>query len=152
LPAQIVRVTEPLQASVAERRIALQRDTFPHGAARLRKLTRIIRNPGGREDLSEQVLAKPRAGGRQSASEVPAMCTAQQYRAKAAEYKERADMAFTADAKRELQDLERSFSTLADNEQWLSNNHDKTVHAPVLPIAASTLSTTHTSCDVARQA
>jgi hypothetical protein len=80
------------------------------------------------------------------------MCTAQQYRAKAAEYKERADMACTPDAKREFQELERSFGTLADNEQWLSNNYDKTVHAPALPIAASTLPTTHTFWDVARSA
>jgi hypothetical protein len=73
------------------------------------------------------------------------MCTAKQYRAKAAEYKERADTASALDERREFQELERSFSTLADNEQWLSNNHDKTVHAPALPIAVSTLSTTHTS-------
>jgi hypothetical protein len=73
------------------------------------------------------------------------MCTAKQYRAKAAEYKERADMAITPNEKRELQDLERSFSTLADNEQWLSNNSDKTVHAPALPIVASSLPTTRTS-------
>jgi len=73
------------------------------------------------------------------------MYTAKQYRAKAAEYKERADMAITPNEKRELQDLERSFSTLADNEQWLSNNSDKTVQAPALPIAASSLPTTHTS-------
>lgn len=57
------------------------------------------------------------------------MCTAEQYRATATEYKERADRASGPDEKREFQDLERSFSTLADNEQWLSNNHDKTVHA-----------------------
>jgi hypothetical protein len=25
--------------------------------------------------------------------------------------------------------LERSFTTLADNEQWLAENHNKTVHA-----------------------
>ena len=57
------------------------------------------------------------------------MCTAEQYRATATEYKERADRATAPDEKREFQDLERSFSTLADNEQWLSNNHDKTVHS-----------------------
>jgi hypothetical protein len=73
------------------------------------------------------------------------MCTAKQYRAKAAEYKERADMAIIPNEKRQLQDMERSFSTLADNEQWLSNNSDKTVHAPALPIVASSLPTTRTS-------
>ena len=29
-----------------------------------------------------------------------------------------------------FQKLERSFTLLADNEQWLSDNHDKTLHAP----------------------
>jgi hypothetical protein len=57
------------------------------------------------------------------------MSTAKQYRATATEYKELADRATAPDEKRELQDLERSFSTLADNEQWLSSNHDKTIHA-----------------------
>jgi hypothetical protein len=57
------------------------------------------------------------------------MCTSKQYRAKATEYKARADTAITLSEKREFQNLERSFSTLADNEQWLSNNYDKTVHA-----------------------
>jgi hypothetical protein len=61
------------------------------------------------------------------------MCTAKQYRATAAGYKERADRATAPDEKREFQDLERSFSTLADNEQWLSSNHDKTIHAPERP-------------------
>jgi ABC-type Zn uptake system ZnuABC Zn-binding protein ZnuA len=57
------------------------------------------------------------------------MCTAEQYRATATEYKERADQATAPDEKRAFHDLERSFTTLADNEQWLSNNRDKTVHA-----------------------
>jgi hypothetical protein len=61
------------------------------------------------------------------------MCTAEQYRATATEYKERADRATAPDEKREFQGLERSFSTLADNEQWLSNNRDKTVHAHERP-------------------
>jgi hypothetical protein len=41
--------------------------------------------------------------------------------------------------------LERSVTILTDNEQWLSNNHDKMVHAPALPIAASSPPPTHTS-------
>ena len=61
------------------------------------------------------------------------MCTAEQYRATATEYKERADRATAPDEKREFQELEQSFSTLADNEQWLSDNHDKTVHARERP-------------------
>ena len=31
---------------------------------------------------------------------------------------------------REFQKLERSFTALADNEQWLADNHDKAVHPP----------------------
>jgi hypothetical protein len=61
------------------------------------------------------------------------MCTAAQYRATATEFKLRADSATAADEKRGFQDLERSFTTLADNEQWLSDNHDKTVHARERP-------------------
>jgi hypothetical protein len=51
-----------------------------------------------------------------------------QYRAQAAKYKERADGAITLTEKRKFQNLERSFATLAENEEWLSTNHDKTVH------------------------
>jgi hypothetical protein len=61
------------------------------------------------------------------------MCTAKQYRATATQYKERADRATAPNEKREFQNLERSFSTLADNEQWLSSNYDKTVHARERP-------------------
>jgi hypothetical protein len=38
-----------------------------------------------------------------------------------------------------IQSLERSFSTLADNEQWLSNNQDKMVHGPERLPASSLL-------------
>jgi hypothetical protein len=69
----------------------------------------------------------------------PSMCTFKQYRAKATEYKARADRAITLNEKRKFQSLERSFSTLADNEQWLSNNQDKTVHAPERLPASSLL-------------
>jgi hypothetical protein len=58
------------------------------------------------------------------------MCKFEQYRAEATKYKERADTALTVSERQAFQDLERTFSTLADNEQWLSNNHDKTLHAP----------------------
>jgi hypothetical protein len=53
-----------------------------------------------------------------------------QYRAKAAEYAELAKTANSFDNKRDFQKIERSFSVLADNEQWLADNHDHTVHAP----------------------
>jgi hypothetical protein len=69
------------------------------------------------------------------------MCTAEQYRATATEYKERADRATAPDEKREFQDLERSFNTLADNEQWLSSNRDKTVHA-IERLSAASVPTT----------
>jgi hypothetical protein len=69
------------------------------------------------------------------------MCTAEQYRATATEYKERADRATAPDEKREFQDLERSLSTLADNEQWLSSNRDKTVHA-IERLSAASVPTT----------
>jgi DNA-binding NtrC family response regulator len=57
------------------------------------------------------------------------MFTPHQYRAKAAEYAELAKTADRPGNVRELQDLERSFTTLADNEQWLADNYDHTVHA-----------------------
>ena len=53
-----------------------------------------------------------------------------QYRDKAAEYQVRRDTAVTPAEKREYQHLEQRFTTLADNEQWLSDNHNKTVHSP----------------------
>jgi hypothetical protein len=58
------------------------------------------------------------------------MSTPDQYRAKAAEFTELARAGNAPDSVREFQQLERSFTTLADNEQWLADNHDKAVHAP----------------------
>jgi hypothetical protein len=58
------------------------------------------------------------------------MFTTKQYRDKAAEYQVRRDTAITPAEKREYQHLEQRFTTLADNEQWLSDNHNKTVHSP----------------------
>jgi hypothetical protein len=55
------------------------------------------------------------------------------YRAQAAEYKERADRAITLTEKRKFQNLEQSFAILAENEEWLSTNHDKTVHRTAGP-------------------
>jgi hypothetical protein len=57
------------------------------------------------------------------------MFTSKQYRTKAAEYSELVKTASSPSEVRELQELERSFAVLADNEQWLSDNDDKTVHA-----------------------
>ena len=58
------------------------------------------------------------------------MFTTKQYRDKAAEYQMRRDTAVTPAEKREYQALEQRFTTLADNEQWLSDNYNKTVHSP----------------------
>jgi hypothetical protein len=53
----------------------------------------------------------------------------EQYRAKAAEYTELARTANSPGEVDEFQKLEKSFTTLADNEQWLSDNYDQTVHS-----------------------
>jgi hypothetical protein len=57
------------------------------------------------------------------------MFTSRQYRSKANECTELAKTAINDDGLRRLRKLERSFSEMADNEQWLDNNHDKMVHA-----------------------
>lgn len=57
------------------------------------------------------------------------MFTSEQFRAKAAEYIELGKTANSPNEVREFQKLERSFTTLADNEQWLADNHDRIVHA-----------------------
>jgi hypothetical protein len=57
------------------------------------------------------------------------MFTPKQYRTKAAEYTNLAKTASNPAEAHEFQTLERSFTTLADNEQWLADNHDKTVHS-----------------------
>jgi hypothetical protein len=58
------------------------------------------------------------------------MFTPQQYRAKAAEYGDLVKTSTGPNEKREFQELEKSFSVLADNEQWLVDNYNKTIHAP----------------------
>jgi hypothetical protein len=57
------------------------------------------------------------------------MFTPAQYRAKAAEYATLIESAPTPEAMKELAQLQRSFSTLADNEQWLSDNFQQTIQA-----------------------
>ena len=52
------------------------------------------------------------------------MFTAEQYRAKAAEYSKLANMAIGLAEIREFQNLERSFSDLANNAEWLTDHHD----------------------------
>jgi hypothetical protein len=63
------------------------------------------------------------------------MVTPTQFRAKAAEYTELVKAARTPDEAREFQKLEQSFTTLADNEQWLCDNHDQTIRASQLDAA-----------------
>jgi hypothetical protein len=57
------------------------------------------------------------------------MFTPKQYRTKAAEYSQLVKTANSSAEAREFQELERSFAVLADNEQWLRDNHAKTMHA-----------------------
>jgi hypothetical protein len=52
-----------------------------------------------------------------------------QYRAKASEYGELANTSTGSEQKRDFQKLERRFAVLADNEQWLADNYQNTVHA-----------------------
>jgi hypothetical protein len=52
------------------------------------------------------------------------MFTPEQYREKAAEYSELAKQANAPNEAREFQKREQSLTMLADNEQWLADNHD----------------------------
>jgi hypothetical protein len=52
----------------------------------------------------------------------------EQYRAKAAKYTGWAKTSYRAAEAREFQAFERSFTVLADNEQWLPENYKYTVH------------------------
>ena len=55
------------------------------------------------------------------------MFTPRQYRDKAAGYGKLVKSATGPNERREFQELEQSFTVLADNEQWLADNHNKTV-------------------------
>jgi hypothetical protein len=54
------------------------------------------------------------------------MPTHKQYRAKAAEYTELLKTASLSSKARELRNLEQSFITLAENDEWLADNLGKT--------------------------
>jgi hypothetical protein len=56
------------------------------------------------------------------------MFTPEQFRTKAAEYSRLVKTANRPNEVREYQKLERSFAVLADNEQWLMDNQNKTVN------------------------
>jgi hypothetical protein len=55
------------------------------------------------------------------------MFTAEQYRTKAIEYSKLVGMANGPDEVREFERLERSFTELADNAQWVTDNRKKIV-------------------------
>jgi hypothetical protein len=55
------------------------------------------------------------------------MFTSEQYRVKAAEYAELAKTASSPDEVCEFHKLEKSFTALADNEQWVADHHDQTL-------------------------
>ncbi|MGV3635044.1 MAG: hypothetical protein ACO1NY_11910 [Pseudorhodoplanes sp.] len=57
------------------------------------------------------------------------MFTPEQYRTKADQYAELAKTARSHDERDEFHKLQRSFTVMADNEQWLAENHDHTLHA-----------------------
>jgi hypothetical protein len=59
---------------------------------------------------------------------------AKQYRDRANEYRELRKTAPGAKEARELSDLEKSFTTLADNEEWLSENHKSTVQSSAVEV------------------
>jgi hypothetical protein len=56
------------------------------------------------------------------------MFTAKYYRTKAAEFGELAKTTSAPDKSRELRKRESSFTSLADNEEWLADNFEKTLH------------------------
>jgi hypothetical protein len=66
--------------------------------------------------------------GRLSQKGLP-MFDAEQYRAQASEYAELVGIANGPNEVQEFQRLQRSFTELADNAQWVTENRDKTVHA-----------------------
>jgi hypothetical protein len=57
------------------------------------------------------------------------MFTVKQYRAKAIEYSNLTRSANGPNEVCEYQRLERSFTELADNAQWVTDNHDKMIPA-----------------------
>ena len=58
------------------------------------------------------------------------MFTAKQYREKAAEYLKLAAESIDPVETKKFKGLERSFTSLAKNEEWLTDNFDKVIHAP----------------------
>jgi hypothetical protein len=65
----------------------------------------------------------------QSQTRFDGMFAAKQYRDKASEYADRGKSSNGSEEAGEFARLEKSFTALADNEEWLSKNYQKTVHA-----------------------
>jgi hypothetical protein len=59
------------------------------------------------------------------------MLNSKDYRAKAAEYQNRAKASHNATEIREYRKLERTFSELAENAAWMEQNPEKRIH-PVI--------------------
>ena len=57
------------------------------------------------------------------------MFTSEQYRAKAAEYRGLLDNPRSPSETKEFGDLERTYATMADNQEWLARNTDTVVSA-----------------------
>jgi hypothetical protein len=57
------------------------------------------------------------------------MFTPERYREKASEYGSLVKTVAHPDLKRELQERKKSFIALANNEQWLADNHQNTIRA-----------------------
>jgi hypothetical protein len=57
------------------------------------------------------------------------MFATKQYRAKAVEYGKLVKTSVDPNQRRDFQKIEQSFTMLADNEQWLANNYQNTLHA-----------------------
>jgi len=71
------------------------------------------------------------------------MFTTEQYRAKADEYSKLLTSACGPNEVREYRRLERNFIDLADNAQWVSENHGKIAHATehaIAPVIAPVIS------------
>ena len=54
----------------------------------------------------------------------------EEVRTKAAEYKKRGTQTDAPDEIRELKTLEKTFSELAENEEWMEQNSEKILHRP----------------------
>ena len=87
-------------------------------------LVKVIRHP----HMPYSYLLQRLAIEEGSLTERPAMFTPELYRAKAAECTELAKTTNDLDDAREFQRCETSFTVLADNEQWLADHYEQTVH------------------------